>query len=94
MNADPCLGRSPDGQQLGDESLPAIARTTSRNTREEEASEDWPRLDDERDAPDSDDFSDIDDAHWDAFLADDDELDPLPDRDDFWIDPYFGPQVD
>lgn len=29
----------------------------------------------------------IEDADWDVFLADDDELDPLPDRDDFWIDP-------
>ena len=28
-----------------------------------------------------------DDAHWDAFLADDDEIDPLPAPGDFWIEP-------
>ena len=28
-----------------------------------------------------------DDAKWDVFLPDDDELDPLPDPGDFWIDP-------
>jgi hypothetical protein len=26
-----------------------------------------------------------DDERWDAFIADDDELDPLPDPGDFWI---------
>lgn len=31
--------------------------------------------------------ADIDDSHWEVFLADDDELDPLPDRSDFWIEP-------
>jgi hypothetical protein len=28
-----------------------------------------------------------DDIKWDVFLPDDDELDPLPDPGDFWIDP-------
>jgi hypothetical protein len=37
--------------------------------------------DDDFDAP-----TDDDDAKWDAFLADDDELDPLPDYGDFWLD--------
>ena len=42
---------------------------------------------------DTDDWEDAeipyagDDRDWDAFLADDDERDPLPDERDFWIDP-------
>jgi hypothetical protein len=28
-----------------------------------------------------------DDAKWDAFVPDDDELDPLPEPGDFWLDP-------
>jgi hypothetical protein len=28
-----------------------------------------------------------DDSHWDVFLPDDDEFDPLPEPGDFWIEP-------
>ncbi len=28
----------------------------------------------------------IDDKHWDALMPDDDELDPLPEPGDFWIE--------
>jgi hypothetical protein len=28
-----------------------------------------------------------DDSHWDVFLPDDDEVDPVPDPGDFWIEP-------
>jgi hypothetical protein len=38
-------------------------------------------VDDDCDAP-----ADDEDAKWDAFLADDDELDPLPGPGDFWLD--------
>lgn len=27
------------------------------------------------------------DSHWDVFVPDDDELDPLPEPGDFWIEP-------
>ena len=40
------------------------------------------------DEPDDADLPGLDDeAHWDAFLADDDEIDPLPAPSDFWIEP-------
>lgn len=32
------------------------------------------------------DDADDDDSRWDAFLADDDERDPLPEPGDFWIE--------
>jgi hypothetical protein len=46
----------------------------------------------DKDPDDTDDPSDLediekdalDDADWDVFLADDDELDPLPEYGDFW----------
>jgi hypothetical protein len=28
-----------------------------------------------------------DDSHWDVFVPDDDEIDPLPEPGDFWIEP-------
>jgi hypothetical protein len=28
-----------------------------------------------------------DDSHWDVFIPDDDEIDPLPEPGDFWIEP-------
>lgn len=28
-----------------------------------------------------------DDSHWDVFIPDDDEVDPLPEPGDFWIEP-------
>jgi hypothetical protein len=34
-----------------------------------------------------DDFPLPDDSHWDVFIPDDDELDPLPEPGDFWIEP-------
>jgi hypothetical protein len=41
--------------------------------------------DDERsEVEDDSDEIDPDDAHWDAFLADEDELDPQPEPGDFW----------
>jgi hypothetical protein len=50
----------------------------------------------EPDAPEPLDASDLefpelpctdeDDASWDAFIPDDDERDPAPERGDFWID--------
>jgi len=38
--------------------------------------------------PDFDDATpiEIDDKHWDALMPDDDELDPLPEPGDFWIE--------
>jgi hypothetical protein len=41
------------------------------------------------DASNLDDFDAAisnDDAHWDVFISDDDELDPIPDPNDFWMD--------
>ena len=29
----------------------------------------------------------VDDSHWDVFVPDDDEFDPLPEPGDFWIEP-------
>jgi hypothetical protein len=34
-----------------------------------------------------DDFPQPDDSHWDVFIPDDDEIDPLPEPGDFWIEP-------
>ena len=45
--------------------------------------------DEPHDDPDDDfvgPWTDAGDADWDVFLADDDEVDPLPDPCDFWID--------
>jgi hypothetical protein len=39
----------------------------------------------EPDDPDS--FPIPDDSHWDVFIPDDDEVDPLPEPGDFWIEP-------
>jgi hypothetical protein len=38
------------------------------------------------DAADVDPLSADDDARWDVFLPDDDEVDPLPEPGDFWFD--------
>lgn len=59
----------------------------SSSIHESEIPRDYPWPD-----PDDDDFDDLaepnkldlDDPHWDAFLADDDELDPQPAPGDFW----------
>ena len=37
--------------------------------------------------PHPDDFPLPDDSHWDVFIPDDDELDPLPEPGDYWIEP-------
>jgi hypothetical protein len=29
----------------------------------------------------------VDGSHWDVFIPDDDEIDPLPEPGDFWIEP-------
>jgi hypothetical protein len=44
--------------------------------------------DDAEEASDLDSFepSYQDDSRWDAFIADDDELDPLPEYGDFWFE--------
>lgn len=41
---------------------------------------------DELDDPSELDEIDLDDERWEAFLADEDELDPQPDHGDFWRD--------
>ena len=41
---------------------------------------------DEPNDPDDLEVPCTDDAHWDVFIADDDDRDPLPDFDDFWIE--------
>lgn len=63
--------------------------TTHENSFQSELPEWWDEtsLDDEdANEPDEIDLLDDDDARWDAFLADDDELDPLPDHGDFWFE--------
>jgi hypothetical protein len=45
--------------------------------------DDWP---DDPDDPQGFPIPD-DDSHWDVFVPDDDELDPLPEPGDFWIEP-------
>ena len=61
-------------------------KTTTAPTRESEPTSDYPWFDpdDEFDDVDDSDELDLDDPHWDAFLADDDELDPEPAPGDFW----------
>jgi hypothetical protein len=44
---------------------------------------DWP---DDPDDPHGFPIPD-DDSHWDVFIPDDDEIDPLPDPGDFWVEP-------
>jgi hypothetical protein len=68
---------------------------TSRAERAELPESDEPELprDDADDPDDLDGVDELDvsgddeDAQWDAFIADDDERDPLPARGDFWIEP-------
>ena len=52
-----------------------IQQASFENTR-------WDDLDD----PSELDEIDLDDQRWEAFLADEDELDPQPDHGDFWKD--------
>jgi hypothetical protein len=56
--------------------------------RKGETSCDYPWLDtdDEFDDVEDPDEPELADPHWDAFLADDDELDPQPAPGDFWPD--------
>lgn len=56
---------------------------------ESDVARDYPWFDPNDDFDDFDDFDepadvDPDDADWDVFLADDDELDPQPAYNDFW----------
>ena len=53
----------------------------------DQINEPLPPLDEPDDSSDLDDFDlprTDDDSRWDVFIPDDDERDPLPDRDDFW----------
>lgn len=62
-------------------------RPVSSSIHESETTRAYPWLD--PDDEDLDDLAepnelDVDNPHWDAFLADDDELDPQPAPGDFW----------
>jgi len=37
---------------------------------------------------------DVDDAQWEAFIPDEDERDPWPDPDDFWLESSQGRETD
>ena len=53
-------------------------------TPEEPTPPDLP--DDDPDDSDLEDFPDLDDSHWEAFVPDDDECDPEPEPGDFWTE--------
>lgn len=61
----------------------ACDRETTQDDDHFPASDEADEFNDLDDADDAEDI-DPDDAHWDAFLADDDERDPQPDPGDFY----------
>jgi hypothetical protein len=52
----------------------------------EEALSPFDEPDESLDGAGADSDSADDDSRWDVFLPDDDEIDPLPERGDFWLD--------
>jgi hypothetical protein len=70
-------------------------RENNRDNFDDDACDHETSQDDDRSPPsdeaeepndfDDPDDVDLDDVHWDAFLADDDELDPQPDPGDFYL---------
>jgi hypothetical protein len=61
-------------------------RPVSAPIQESGSTSDYPWFDPDDDSDDLNEPEelDLDDPHWDAFLADDDELDPQPAPGDFW----------
>jgi len=64
------------------------AESGGQDARTEETNDPLAPFDEPDEPSDLDDFDGPgadEDSRWDAFLADDDEFDPLPDANDFWI---------
>ena len=59
---------------------------TGGGRREADPGPDWPAGEDLPPDLDDDTPLELDDDSWDAFLPDDDELDPAPEPGDFWME--------
>ena len=75
----------PLGPKKSRDETPSLQREPVVDSESDEA-RDYPWFDPEDDCDDVGEFDELDpdDPHWDAFLADDDELDPQPAPGDFW----------